>query len=48
MPTFGSGWLNYTIPFAEIYDGELLVTGYKLLNESDSKIAIRDASKLSW
>jgi uncharacterized repeat protein (TIGR02543 family) len=43
MPTFGSGWLNYTIPFAEIYDGELLVTGYKLLNESDSKIAIRDA-----
>ncbi len=36
----GSGWLNVTIPFAEIYDGELVIAGYKLINGGDVAVSI--------
>lgn len=40
LPMLGSSWLNVTIPFSEIYDGEGVVAGYKLINEDSVKIAI--------
>ncbi len=43
IPTLGSGWLNVTIAFADFYDGEGVVSGYKLINESDVAISISDA-----
>jgi len=38
--SLGSGWLNVTIPFDAIYDGELQISGYKLINGSDVAVAI--------
>ncbi len=40
LPALGSGWLNLTIAFADIYDGEAVVAGYKLINEGLVDIAI--------
>jgi len=41
IPTaLGSGWLNVTIPFSEIYDGADIIAGYKLINNGDVSVAI--------
>jgi len=38
--SLGSGWLNIEIPFADIYDGELEIAGYKLINGSSVSVSI--------
>ena len=41
LPTaLGSGWMNVTIPFAEIYEGEDVIAGYKLINNGAVAVAI--------
>jgi len=41
--SLGSGWLNVTILFTEIYDGLSIIAGYKLINSGDVAIAISHA-----
>ena len=38
--SLGSGWINVTIPFTEIYTGEEIIAGYKLMNGGEVAIAI--------
>ncbi|MDI6452551.1 InlB B-repeat-containing protein [Peloplasma aerotolerans] len=41
LPTaLGSGWLNVTIPYEDIYDGSDIIAGYKLINEGATDVAI--------
>ncbi|MFP4187626.1 MAG: InlB B-repeat-containing protein [Acholeplasmataceae bacterium] len=38
--SLGSSWLNLTIPFTAVHDGEDVVAGYKLFNDADVSVSI--------
>lgn len=40
LSDYGSSWVNLTIPFSEIYEGDKTIAGYKFINESSVPVAI--------